>query len=272
MKAQSPTRLLPLWLRLAVITPVTLIGIPLQWLAVKFDLRAAAIIPVLYHRFLCRVMGVRVIVRGERDAKLPALILANHVSWLDIPVMSTLGPLSFIAKTEVGTWPVVGLLARLQRSVFIDRTRRSATATANAAVAARLGRRDAIVLFAEGTTGDGTRVLPFRSSLVGAVREALTASADARIVLQPLTITYIRRGGLPLSQAEQAEIAWYGDMDLAPHLKGVMTGGPIDVCLTWGEAILFDASTDRKAATRLAEKRVREAMRAARAGRGLVKA
>jgi 1-acyl-sn-glycerol-3-phosphate acyltransferase len=269
MKDQRPSSL-PFWLKLAAIVPVTLFGIPLQWLSLKLGLRTAALIPVIYHRTLCRILGVRVIVRGTRDAKLPALILANHVSWLDIPVMSTLGPLSFIAKTEVGTWPVVGLLARLQRSVFIDRTRRAATARANAAVAARLSRGDAIVLFAEGTTGDGTRILPFRSSLVGAVRDAVLASADARIVLQPLTITYIRRGGLPLSRAEQADIAWYGDMDLAPHLKGVLTDGPIDVCLTWGEAIVFDATTDRKAATRLAEERVRVAMRAALAGRGLV--
>lgn len=256
-------------LRLALIAPITLVGIPLQWAALKSRTRAATLIPQIYHRMLCRILGVRLVVRGEPDRQGASLIVANHVSWLDIPVISALAPVSFIAKAEVGTWPVVGMLARLQRTVFIDRTRRAATATTNTAVAARLGRGDAVVLFPEGTTGDGIRILPFRSSLVGAVRDTLAGDSRAPVNLQPLTITYVRRGGLPLSDADQADIAWYGDMDLAPHLSAILKGAPIDVILTWGEPIKVDGTTDRKAATRLAEMRVRADMRAARAGRGL---
>lgn len=100
-------------------------------------------------------------------------MLSNHVSWLDIIVLGSLRPLSFVAKSEIAGWPVVGTLARLQRTVFIDRARRADTAAVNAAVARRLAGGDLIVLFAEGTTGDGTRLLPFRSSLVGAARAAL---------------------------------------------------------------------------------------------------
>lgn len=265
MKAPHPKQVL----RLAMIAPITLVGIPLQWTAVRTSPRAAKIIPHIYHRMLCRILGVRLVVRGTPTKDGAALIVANHVSWLDIPVISAAAPVSFIAKAEVGTWPMVGLLARLQRTVFIDRTRRAATAATNTAVAARLGRGDAVVLFPEGTTGDGIRILPFRSSLVGAVRDALTGDNDTPVSLQPLTITYAKRGGLPLSDADQADIAWYGDMELAPHLGAILKGAPIDVILTWGEPITADAATDRKAATRLAEAQVRAAMRAARAARGL---
>ncbi|WP_204335918.1 hypothetical protein, partial [Klebsiella pneumoniae] len=89
----------------------------------------------------------------------------------------------------------------------------------NETVAARLAAGDLIVLFAEGTTGDGNRVLPFRSSLVGAARAALQAEGARvdRIRLQPLAVTYPRRNGLTVVRGERPEIAWYGDMELAPH-------------------------------------------------------
>lgn len=258
---------LRLVLRLAIIVPATIIGIPLQWLALKTGLSRRTI-PWLYHRIVCRVLGIRFIVRGSPPPRKTAvMILSNHVSWLDICILSALTPLSFIAKAEVGTWPVVSLLARLQRTVFIDRTRRSDTARTNGEVAERLKAGEMIVLFAEGTTGEGTRVLPFRSALVGAAREALTIGEEGQeqppVLLQPLAITYVRRDGLPLRRGDLPAIAWHGDMDLAPHLKGIMSGGPLDVCLTWGTPIPFDATTSRKAVTRLAEDDVRRSMREA---------
>ena len=118
------------------------------------------------------MFGLRIEVNGRLARDAPVLVLANHVSWLDISVIGSLGPLSFVAKSEVERWPVVGLFARLQRTVFIDRARRAHTAEVNATVARRLAGGDIIVLFPEGTSSDGNRVLPFRSSLVGAARAA----------------------------------------------------------------------------------------------------
>ena len=164
---------------------------------------------------------------------------------------------------------MIGTRARLQRTVFIDRTRRADTASVNATVAERIAGGDLIVLFAEGTTGDGTRLLPFRSSLVGAARAALAGEGGGpgRIRLQPLAITYPRRNGLPLIRSERPEVAWYGDMDLAPHLATFFDGGPIDVHVVWGAPIAFEAGTDRKRATALAEASVREAVQRAMTGR-----
>src|SRR6478735_4349292 len=204
-------------------------------LALRFGWPILHRLPMSFHRMFLRLFGVRVVERGSPPGDVPTLVVSNHVSWLDIPVIGSLHPLSFIAKSEVENWPVVGLLAKLQRSVFIDRQRRKATAEVNDALAHRLVKGEAIVLFAEGTTGDGNRLLPFRSSLVGAAQAALASDSVERVFLQPLAITYTRRNGLPVTRRERPFIAWYGDMDLGPHLKLFIRGIPLDVVVTWGE-------------------------------------
>ncbi|GJE25617.1 lysophospholipid acyltransferase family protein [Methylobacterium organophilum] len=234
--------------------------------------RLAAHIPVHFHRLFLRLFAVRVEQSGlPPGAGEPALVLSNHVSWLDIVVLGALRPLSFVAKSEIAGWPLIGTCARLQRTVFIERAKRAATASVNATVGQRLADGDLIVLFAEGTTGDGLRLLPFRSSLVGAARAALAAEEGGleRIRLQPLALAYTRRNGIPLTRLERPEIAWYGDMELAPHLGLFATRGPIDVQVIWGEPIAFEAGTDRKVATALAEASVRRALKEALAGRPL---
>jgi 1-acyl-sn-glycerol-3-phosphate acyltransferase len=238
---------------------------PIQLIAIRFGWRLAGWVPVIFHRLFLWLFGVRVLVRGRPPAATPTLVLANHVSWLDITVMGSLRPLSFIAKSEVAGWPVAGLFAKLQRSVFIERARRTHTSRVNAAIARRLVRGEVMVLFAEGTTGDGNNVLPFRASLVGSARAALADSSLDHIDLQPLAIAYVRRDGLPLTRRDRPEIAWYGDMDLAPHLAAWLRRSRVDVVVTWGEPIPFDAASDRKRATAKAEAAVRAAVALAKA-------
>jgi lyso-ornithine lipid O-acyltransferase len=235
--------------------------LPFHLVALRFDGRLADWLPVLFHRVFLRLFDVRVSERGRPpDQTAATLVLANHVSWLDIPVIGSLHPLSFIAKSEIDGWPLIGFFARMQRSVFIDRQRRRATAEATHAVAHRLKKGDVIVLFAEGTTSDGNRLLPFRSSLVGAAQTALTDPGIGPIHLQPLAITYTRRNGLPVTRRERPAIAWYGDMELAPHLSLFVREGPLDAVVAWGDPIRFDG--DRKRATAAAEAAVRAAVKA----------
>jgi lyso-ornithine lipid O-acyltransferase len=247
--------------RLIVLTLAFAVLAPLQLASLSFDWRLAERIPMWFHRIFLKLFAVRVRVRGKPPGRMPTFVLANHVSWLDIAVIGSLAPLSFIAKSEIAGWPVFGLFAKLQRSVFIDRARRTHTAKVNAAVARRLAKGDVIVLFAEGTTSDGNRVLPFRSSLVGAARAALSEGKLDRIHLQPLGLAYVRRNGLPVTRRERPAVAWYGAMDLAPHLAAFVREGPLDVEVTWGEPIPFDAASDRKRATVEAEAAVRRAVR-----------
>jgi len=252
---------------LGIVTPFTLLLIPIQWLAIKTGSPIARHLPVFYHRIVCVLLRLKVTVIGNRANDRPLLLLSNHSSWLDIIALSSIMPVSFIAKSEVATWPIFGLFARLQRSVFIDRSRRMATRDAHQAVSERLKSGDAMVLFAEGTTSDGHRVLSFRSSLVGAAGELIDGEQSR---IQPIAITYTRRMGLPIPRAERPCIAWYGDMDLVPHFKGILLGGPIDIIISFCDPLTGEVAQNRKLAANAAEQAIR--MRASEIMRGRIAA
>jgi 1-acyl-sn-glycerol-3-phosphate acyltransferase len=236
---------------------LTLALLPLQYAVLKLIPRHGGIIPHLYHRAASVILGIRRIDVGALSRERPLLLLANHTSWLDIVVLSAAMPVSFVAKSEVGTWPGIGLLARLQRTIFVDRSRRTATASTARDIAARLSAGDAVVLFAEGTSSDHNRVLPFRSALIGAAREAVAADGGREVFVQPVSIAYPRRHGLPVLRRERPEIAWYGGMTLPNHLWNLMkTGGP-EAVVSFGRPIAVTVLTDRKEIARRAEAEVR---------------
>ncbi|MFH3481719.1 lyso-ornithine lipid O-acyltransferase [Xanthobacter variabilis] len=252
---------------MAGIGVVTAIGIPLQWLSLRLGLPSRRVIPMLYHRMVLRALGVRVKVKGAADPHRPLLILSNHTSWLDISVIGSLTPLFFVAKSEVASWPLIGLLAKFQRTVFVDRQKRHATGDVNREIAERLVDGDPVVLFAEGTSGDGNRVLPFRTALVGAVRDVFATHDE--VVVQPLVVAYTRLQGLPLGRSRRHLATWFGDMDLAPHLLEVLRQGALDVEVTFTEPLRLDASHDRKSVTRGAEEQVRRQLAMTLAGRDI---
>lgn len=251
---------------IAGLTLTTAVLFPVQYVLLKRGAAAAGGPPWWWHRTAVRLLNLRVEIRGAPAAERPLLILSNHVSWLDIVVLGSLMPLSFVAKAEVATWPVFGFLARMQRTVFADRTRRTATRGIAGDIAARLRRGDPIVLFAEGTTSNGGEVLPFRSALVGAAWQALDGDGPPAKV-QPVSIVYTRRNGLPLGRRGRAAIAWYGDMEIAGHLWGVLTDGAIDAVVSFGPPIAASADSDRKRVTVAAEAVVRAMTTEALAGR-----
>src|SRR5215470_12644023 len=244
---------------IAAIAVVTFPLMPVQWAAIRLNLAAQRRIPVMYHRILCAILGVKVRVVGERMPEHPLLIVANHSSWLDIPIISAVAPVVFVAKSEIAGWPIFGWLAKLQRSVFVDRTRRHRTADVNAEIAQRLAAGDPVVLFGEGTSSDGNRVLPFRTALIGSARDALAeAEHTGRVWIQPLSLTYTRMRGLPISRHARPRVAWYGRMSMAPHLAGMARSGGVDVSVMWGEPVAFDEQSDRKQVARGLEAQVRQ--------------
>jgi 1-acyl-sn-glycerol-3-phosphate acyltransferase len=253
---------------LFAITVVTLLLAPLQLIGMAFGLRLQRVIPHWYHRMFCALAGVRIREIGHRTIDTPVLILANHVSWLDICVIGALAPVVFVAKSEVARWPVFGWLARLQRTIFIDRQARHKTGAATQEIGDRLLNGDAVVLFAEGTSSDGTRILPFRSALIGAVHHALGSNTKhSTITVQPMSLAYVGFDGLPPGRALRERVAWYGDADLIPHFIGILASGAIDVTVSFGEARAYDMTADRKAIARDAEQAVRRMTTAAlRAG------
>lgn len=255
--------------RVTAIAFLALPGIALQSMFLRFDMGLKSKFPVLFHRYVARVLDMRRIVKGAPATERPLMLVANHVSWLDIIALSSVMPVSFIAKSEVASWGVFGLFAKLQRSVFVDRDRRSGTGQVNATIASRLKGGDVMVLFAEGTTGDGVRVLPFRSALIGAARDAAIRDPESigSVWLQPVSIAYTHLHGLPAGRFERPHTAWYGDMTLPPHLQAIVTGGALDVTISFGTPQKFEAATDRKHLTRQLEEMVRDMTMAAHNGR-----
>ncbi len=242
----------------AVFLTMTPALIGMLWVLEQLRLPGAPQLTVAYYRLLRRLLRVRVRVVGAQMRDHPMLIVANHISWLDIILVSSIAPVAFIAKREVAEWPLIGRAAKAQRSVFVDRARRHQTAAAVAEIARRLSEGTPVVLFAEGTSSDGNRVLPFRSALLGAVRDALAQAAPTqKILVQPLSICYTRFQGLPMGRQHRPLVAWYGDLDFVPHLRDFIRRGAVDAVVTWGEPIAYDAATERKALVKSLESAVR---------------
>lgn len=244
---------------------VTVPGMAVQAVLLKTGSRRAASFPMHYHRFIARMLGIRVHVKGALPGQGAALIAANHVSWLDIPVMSTVMPLSFVAKSDVADWPFFGWLAKLQRSVFVDRTRRVRAMHQKTEIEQRLAAGDTLVLFAEGTSSDGNKVLPFRSALLSAA--GIDGEAGSGPPVYPVSIAYTHRWGLPIGIQGRAEYAWYGDMELLPHLWNVFKRGPIDVTVEFHAPETVAGAGGRKALASLCRERVRSGLAAAITGR-----
>lgn len=257
------------FLVLATFFAFTLPLMPLQHLFVRTGSRFARTFPHWYHRQVCRIIGVRINVDGSVARQNGVLVVSNHVSWLDITVLSAVAPVSFVAKKEVSTWPFVKWLAKLQRSVFVDRERRTETGTKANEILSRLEAGDHVVFFAEGTSSDGNGVLPFRSALFAAVKPSGDDTTHASISVQTLAITYTKVYGLPLGRRGRPQVAWYGDMDMASHAWRLLGLGPLEANIRIGPPVPLDNFADRKALARYTEDKIRSDVAALLRGRPL---
>lgn len=215
-----------------------------------------------FQRLACAALGVEVRVYG-RPAAGKRLIVANHVSWLDVPVLGSVEPMTFLAKKEVGAPALGGRLARLQGIIFVDRGRRRCIPAVNTEMAMAMAAGEPVVLFAEATTSDGNRILPFRSSHFEAVRQA--AAKAGATVIQPVFLDYSRVVGLSVGRRERPLFAWYGDTTFMPHFKRFAAAGPTRCDVHYGPAIPVSAETGRKVLARWTEAQVRALAGAARA-------
>lgn len=245
------------WLVLTAFFAFTFPLMPLQLLFLWTGSRYARTFPHWYHRQVCRIVGIRLHVDGVVARKRGVLLISNHVSWLDITVLSALAPVCFVAKQEVASWPFVNWLAKLQRSVFVDRTRRSEVTDKANEILARLEAGDHVVLFAEGTSSDGNSVVPFKTPLFAAVKPTRSELLGVDLCAQTLALTYTKLHGLPLCRRGRPVVAWYGDMDLASHAWRLLGLGPLDAQIRIGAPVPLDDFTDRKELARYAEGKVR---------------
>ncbi len=240
-------------MKLTCFIALTLPLMPLQQFLLWTSERGARWLPHCFHRAGARILGFAIRVEGARPKPGAALIIANHVSWIDIVILSAAMPVSFVAKREISRWPVFGTLARLQHTVFVDRERKLATGETADTIASRLAAGEAIVLFGEGTSGDGASVMPFKSSF-------FATATDPAIPIIPVSLAYNRNYGLPMTRRQRPSFAWYGDMDMVPHLWNALKAGPLGVTITFHPPLSVEEGLDRKRAARVTETTIRQGL------------
>ena len=173
----------------------------------------------VYWATFARLIGIEVRVIGKaakRQGTRSVVYVSNHSSWVDIPILGGVLDGCFVAKNEVATWPVIATIARLGRTVFVSRAR-TTMARERDTMRTVLRAGDNLILFPEGTSSDGSRVLPFRSSFFAIAEPEVGADITTAPLIQPVSIVYDRLGGLPAGRASRPVFAWYGDMDIASH-------------------------------------------------------
>ena len=243
----------------AVTTPPLLLW---QMLAMATGMNET-LVPRLWHSMVVRVLGFRVHVHGRLSEQRPLLVASNHVSWTDIMVLGSVSNLYFISKSELANWPIIGLLARYQRTVFVERDRKRKSGEQAAEIATRLAKGHPMLLFAEGSTSDGNVILPFKSTLFGAASLAISEGGADRVFVQPVAIAYTRLQGLPMGRQHRVHAAWIGDRTLVPHILALMREGAVDVEVHFGEPVEFTAQSRRKDVAAAVEAQVRTLMQAA---------
>lgn len=239
------------WLRvlylLVLMSLVTLILLPVQLVGLWFDLPIRRRLPRVWHRFACHTLGIKVHVHGHVETAKPLLLVVNHVSWKDIMVLGSVVDVAFIAKTEVRDWPVFGTLAKLQKTIFVAREQKRNAGEQVNEIATRLAGDEIVVLFPEGTTSDGNRLLTVKSSLFGAASSAAEQVPGQMVHVQPVALAYTGIHGMAMGRYHRSVAAWPGSIELLPSLFGLLKAGAIDVDVSFGEAIPFRKGDNRKA-------------------------
>lgn len=242
---------------LFVYLPFMIVAIPVQIVWSRFGLPGWNGIPKLFHRFGAAFIGLKVTVLGKPVENRPVLIVSNHISWTDIVAIGSVADVTFVAKKEVEKWFFVGFMASLQRTLYVDRTRRSDAKRTTREMGQRMAAGGAVLLFAEGQSDVGTHVLPFRSALIGAAQHAMMEAGAKEVLIQPLTIAYTRLQGLPVSRNDRSLIAWIKSKSVKQNIREILTGGVKEVTLAFGIPRPLAHGADRKTVTRQAETEVR---------------
>ncbi len=222
-----------------------LIIVPMQALVLIFAKNQNAyIMPQLWHIIICTAFGLRVTIEGAPNKNQQTIYMANHISYLDIPLIGQMIRGSFVAKSEVENWPVFGFLAKLQRTAFIQRKSSEITKQKHS-LQAKLNQGESLIIFPEGTSTDGREVLPFKSSLFSIALD----STQKDLYVQPVTITLNSVDGHPITTQEEREIyVWSRDMpiNLAAHLWRFTKTSGAHLTLTFHPPLKARDFEDRK--------------------------
>jgi lyso-ornithine lipid O-acyltransferase len=241
--------------------------IAVQSLCLWLRLPVRQTVPFLWHKGVCRIIGIRFTLLGQRSKVRPTLFVSNHASYLDIVTLGARLPAQFVSKREVADWPLFGTLAKVGNTLFIERNPRLAREHQED-MADVLENRRSLILFPEGTSGDGNRVLPFKSTLfsVGTYLQ----KKGVQVMVQPVTVAYTTIDGMPLRRVHRPQVAWYGDMAMGSHLWRLMGLGKVGVTITFHEPRPLDSFVSRKDASAWSQQQVALGLKASYTGRNLL--
>ncbi len=193
-----------------------------------------------------RILGGRVTVTGT-PVEGGALMVCNHVSWLDIPLLGSESPVRFLAKKEIESWPVVGWLATKAGTLYIERGRRGAAQEAADNISESLRQGDVVLVFPEGTTSNGKDVLPFHARL-------FSSAIETGVDIQPVAICYRDASG-----AMSEKVPYVDDMSLWDNLMDILPSPHIDIEIHYLPPIKISGQ-DRKELASLSERQIRQAL------------
>lgn len=241
---------------LFVFVPIMAVFVPIQFIVTRLGLYWT--FPVrLFHELGRIFLGMKVNVIGAPSHDRATLIVSNHISWTDIIAIGSRADVTFVAKSEIRNWFFVGFMASLQRTLYVDRKKRSDARRVSEEMGKRIASGSAVLLFAEGQSDLGTHVLPFRSALIGAAQHAMQDAGAGEVMVQPLTIAYTKLQGLPVGRTDRSFIAWIKSKSIKQNIREILTGGTREVTLAFGAPRLLAAGTDRKALAKETETEVR---------------
>jgi len=235
--------------RVLLLILLTTIIIPTCLFVRKFLPRYRFHAPRFFHRVICKIVKVKIEVRGEISKESPTLFVSNHMSYLDIPVLGSIIKGSFVAKSEVLKWPLIGLLATLQNTIFIQREKRRDAGNQSNAISDRIASGDSIMVFPEGTTGFGTKILKFKSSLFSIAKEKYkykNSTEESFIKVQPITISFNEINNAPVTYEERCRYCWIGEESLWPHLPDFIGLGKKKMVVTFHPVVSMAQFKNRK--------------------------
>lgn len=252
-----------------VLVPFLLVSIPLQFVITRLGLPGWNVLPRTFHKLGRVFLGMKVTLIGNPAHGRATLLTSNHISWTDIIAIGSVADVTFVAKSDIKQWFFVGFMASLQRTIFVDRNRRTEAGKTSREIARHMAAGNAVLLFAEGQSDLGTHVLPFRSALIGAAQQAMEEAGAKDVAIQPLTIAYTKLQGLPVNRSERALIAWIKGKTVMQNIKEMLTGGTREVTVAFGIPRPLAEGDDRKAITKAAEADVRRVLVALNRGQPL---
>jgi 1-acyl-sn-glycerol-3-phosphate acyltransferase len=219
------TALLSLWPLFFALVCVThlwigILGLPNRWKIISRLMRSFTLI-------MRGILNIKVSIIGDEGQleKGGYVIISNHMSYVDGIILGSIFPIVFVSKREVKSWPVVGQWNTLCGTVYIDRQKKGLVGKLVREMSDKLSQQANILLFPEGTSTDGERLLPFQTV-------PLAAPLRSRATIVPVSLVYTRIEDQPVSSRNRDLVYWYGDMDFISHFWKLLSLSGVEALVT----------------------------------------